>query len=186
MSIVERSNGQWDRFLQKTARKLSRLSRGSRPVVEDLEKRYLLSGPPLPVIPTGPGTNFLITASPYNAVGDGSTNNTTAIQDAINACNAAGGGTVEVPVAAGAFECGALSMKSNVNLQIDSGAELQALSGLGGSVWITVNACTNWEITGLGSGASMGTLDGNSGGAAGSLNMIKINDSSIGLIQNVN
>jgi polygalacturonase len=186
MSIVEHSGRAWQKSLEKTARRLNRLSLGTRPVLEELEKRYLLSAPPLPVIPSGAGTNFLVTSSPYNAVGDGTTNNTTAIQNAINACNAAGGGTVEVPVAAGAFECGAISMKSNVNLQIDSGAELQALSGLGGSVWINVNACTNWEITGLGSGASMGTLDGNSGGGIGSLNMIKINDSTIGLIQNLN
>ena len=168
------------------ARKLNRAMLRQRPLLENLEKRYLLSAPPLPVIPTGSGTNFLITASPYNAVGDGTTNNTTAIQDAINACNAAGGGTVEVPDAAGAFECGAISMKSNVNLQIDSGAELQALSGLSASVFITVNGCSNWEITGLGTGASMGTIDGNSGGLAGTLNLIKINDSSIGLIQEVN
>ncbi len=186
MSIVERGMEEMRPKRVNSARKLNRAMLRQRPLLENLEKRYLLSAPPLPVIPTGSGTNFLITASPYNAVGDGTTNNTTAIQDAINACNAAGGGTVEVPDAAGAFECGAISMKSNVNLQIDSGAELQALSGLSASVFITVNGCSNWEITGLGTGASMGTIDGNSGGLAGTLNLIKINDSSIGLIQEVN
>ena len=56
-----------------------------------------------------------VTASPYNAVGDGSTLNTVAIQNAINAC--AAGGKVLIP--SGKFKSGALYLKSNCTYQID-------------------------------------------------------------------
>ncbi|MGA3065697.1 MAG: glycosyl hydrolase family 28 protein [Tepidisphaeraceae bacterium] len=182
MSIVRFASEKRRWLFAKSARKLNQAVRSTRPIAEELERRYLLSAPPLPVIT---GSDYLITAAPYNAVGDGATNNTTAIQDAITAASQAGGGTVEVPAAAGAFECGEIYMASNVNLQIDSGAELQAVSGLSASVWINVDNCNNWEITGLGTGASMGTLDGHNGGAAGSLNMVQLAGATIGLIQNV-
>jgi len=58
----------------------------------------------------------------YGAVADGKTLATTAIQKAIDACNRAGGGTVEVP--AGTFLTGTISLKSNVNLHLESGAVL--------------------------------------------------------------
>jgi len=76
--------------------------------------------PPLPIIP-----NQTFFATDYGAVGDGITTNTTAIQGAINAASTAGGGTVEVP--AGTFLCGPLTMKSSINLQLDSGALLRML-----------------------------------------------------------
>ena len=183
MSIVERGSEKRRKHSEKSAQKLNQSSHRTRPVAEELEKRYLLSNPPLPVIT---GSTYLVTSAPYDAVGNGTTNNTTAIQDAINAASEAGGGTVEVPAAAGAYECGVIYMANNVNLQIDSGAELQATSGLSAQVWINVDSCNNWEITGLGSGATRGTLDGNSGGGTGSLNMIQLDGASIGLIQNVN
>jgi polygalacturonase len=184
MSIIERSRDR-DRFpAVKPTCKSQRLGHATNAIVEQLEKRYLLNAPILPTIPTGSG--HLFEATSYGAVGDGTTDNTTAIQDAITACNAAGGGTVELTAAAGDYECGVINMESNVNLQIDSGAVLQATAGLVASVWIKVNGITNWEISGLGSGSTMGTLDGHSGGAAGNLNMININGSTIGLIQNLN
>jgi polygalacturonase len=163
---------------------MDRVGRAARPVVEELERRYLLNAPPLPNIT---GSTILITSAPYDAVGDGTTDNTAAIQAAINAASLAGGGTVEVPAAAGAFECGVINMANNVNLQIDSGAELQALASIENtaSAWINVANVNNWEITGLGSGGSMGKLDGHSAGTVGTLNMIKISGGTIGLIQNV-
>jgi PKD repeat protein len=76
-----------------------------------------------PILPTIPATNFNVTS--FNAVGDGTTDNTTAIQAAINAASAAGGGTVEIP--AGTYLSGPLTLASSINLQIDSGATLMAL-----------------------------------------------------------
>jgi hypothetical protein len=70
-----------------------------------------------------PNQTFVITN--YGAVGDGVTTNTTAIQNAINAASTAGGGTVEFP--AGTFLCGPLTMKSSINLLLDSGALLRML-----------------------------------------------------------
>jgi len=91
--------------------------------------------------------------------------NASAIQQAINACNTAGGGHVIVP--AGLFMCGPLTMKSNVDLQISSGATLRLLPyGTGnGTVagsypntgttdayadFIYAKKLTNIEITGSG------------------------------------
>jgi polygalacturonase len=84
--------------------------------------RHAPADPALPVIPN---QTFVITNPSYGAVGDGITTNTTAIQNAINAANSAGGGTVEIP--AGTFVCGPLTMKSSINLQLDSGALLRML-----------------------------------------------------------
>lgn len=76
-----------------------------------------------PALPVIPNQTFVITN--YGAVGDGITTNTTAIQNAVNSASSAGGGTVEVP--AGTFLCGPLTMKSSINLQLDSGALLRML-----------------------------------------------------------
>lgn len=56
----------------------------------------------------------------YEAVGDGQTLNTGAIEKAIAACNAAGGGTVLIPP--GLWLTGPIELKSNVNLHADRGA----------------------------------------------------------------
>jgi polygalacturonase len=81
--------------------------------------------PALPNINTN--NVFNITDAPYSAKGDGSTDNTTAIQAAINAAaGASGGGTVEVP-APGIYLSGPLTLGSKVNLQIDAGATLEML-----------------------------------------------------------
>ncbi len=58
----------------------------------------------------------------YGAVGDGETLNTKAIQRAIDACSAAGGGKVWIP--AGRFVIGTVQVKSNVTVSLDYGAEL--------------------------------------------------------------
>ena len=54
------------------------------------------------------------------AVGDGVTLNTAAIQKAIDACNAQGGGTVTFP--AGRYLTGTIQLKSNVTLHLDDQA----------------------------------------------------------------
>ncbi|QEG43554.1 glycoside hydrolase family 28 protein [Roseimaritima ulvae] len=58
----------------------------------------------------------------YGAVGDGVTLNTEALQKTIDACHAAGGGTVWVP--AGEFVIGTIHLKSHVTLSLDYGASL--------------------------------------------------------------
>lgn len=58
----------------------------------------------------------------FGAVPDGKTNNTAAIQKAIDACTAAGGGTVRV--AGGPFMTYTLYLRSNVRLEIEAGASL--------------------------------------------------------------
>ena len=58
----------------------------------------------------------------YGAIADGKTNNTIAIQKAINKASANGGGRVVVP--AGRFITGVLTLQSNVDLHINKGAFL--------------------------------------------------------------
>jgi len=58
----------------------------------------------------------------YGAVADGLTKDTEAIQKAIDACSAAGGGTVWVPT--GDYHISPIHLKSNVKLSLDYGATL--------------------------------------------------------------
>jgi polygalacturonase len=64
----------------------------------------------------------------FGAVGDGKTDNTAAIQNAVNACAAQGGGTVQLSVAGknAVYVTGPLTLKSHVHLYIDQGVTLQA------------------------------------------------------------
>jgi hypothetical protein len=106
-------------------------------------------------------TNNVVNITTYGAVGDGSTDNTTAIQNAINAAaGASGGGTVEVP-APGVFLSGPLTLGSQVNLQIDTNATLEMLPMSaftaypnGTTYFIYANNITDVEISGS------GTIDG--------------------------
>jgi polygalacturonase len=66
--------------------------------------------------PAFPANDFSITN--YGAVGDGVTDCTLAFSNAIAACNAAGGGRVDVP--AGAFLTGAIHLLSNVDINVAS------------------------------------------------------------------
>lgn len=61
----------------------------------------------------------------FGAKPDAAANNAPAINAAIDACAAAGGGTVFVPT--GLFGCGTIHLKSNVSLALDAGAVLKAL-----------------------------------------------------------
>jgi polygalacturonase len=76
--------------------------------------------PALPVIP-----DKTCNVTNYGAIGDGVATNTVAIQAAIDAASAAGGGTVEVP--AGVFLSGAIHLASQINLRVDEGATLEML-----------------------------------------------------------
>ncbi len=114
--------------------------------------------PPAPTLPDV-GTNvFNVTVSNPNINGGvtastGYSDNANAINACINYCSNNGGGTVEVP--AGLFRTGTLTMKSNVNLQLDSGAKLQA--AIPGSAVITTSGSGLHDIAITGGGA----IDGN-------------------------
>jgi polygalacturonase len=144
----------------------------------------LSAAPKLPVIPAYT-TN--VTVSPYNAVGDGVTTNTTAIQNAINDVSAKGGGTVEIP-GPGVYLSGPLTMKSKINLQIDAGATLRMLpkaSWPGTTPLLSFSSSTpNVEISGGGGidgqGAAWWATSAGSG-----LYMIYFSSCNTVLVQNV-
>jgi hypothetical protein len=168
--------------------------------IEQCEPRYLLSVVQPNIVPT---TVFNITS--FGAT-DTSANNATDIQAAITAAKnnkvvvggvTFSGGIVEIPAAAQAWVSGPIALASNVDLQIDAGATLQAIAmasypGVGGSSitpFITAASSTsNLEITGA------GTIDGNGQAWWTAYNanhgisrpyLIKISSSSTFLIQGV-
>src|ERR1017187_7685626 len=61
---------------------------------------------------------------PFGAKGDGKTQNRAAINQAIEAAAAAGGGTVEFP--AGTWITGSIRLRSNVTLRLDLGSVIEA------------------------------------------------------------
>src|SRR5690242_14152670 len=66
----------------------------------------------------------------YGATGNGSSNDTAAIQKAIDAAAAAGGGTVRVP--SGTYKsANSIHLKSNITIQLDSGSTIVGASGTG-------------------------------------------------------
>ena len=66
--------------------------------------------------------------SEHGAVGDGATVNTRAIQGAIDACAAGGGGVIVVPK--GVFVSGALFFKQGVNLELDKDGVLKSTTAM--------------------------------------------------------
>jgi polygalacturonase len=81
----------------------------------------------------GDGPNFPAmgcNALSFGAVADGTTDNTNAIQNAVNACAIRGGGIVELSVSGqdSTYVTGPFVLKSHVYLQIDKGVILRATS----------------------------------------------------------
>ena len=89
-----------------------------------------VSSPMLANAATGPAAaapTATFNVKNYGAKGDGSTNDAAAITKAVNAANAAGGGTVEFP--SGTYKVGStVHLKSNVTVQLDSGSTLTGTS----------------------------------------------------------
>jgi polygalacturonase len=79
--------------------------------------------PHVPDLPQVPDRVFKITD--YSAVEGDAGDNTKAIQGAIDAATAAGGGTVEVP--SGRFLCGPIHLTNQINLHLATGATLVML-----------------------------------------------------------
>lgn len=109
--------------------------------------------------------NYDITA--FGACGDGETDDTEAIQQAIDRCSANGGGSVIFP-AGKTFIAGPIHLASNINLHFEPGSRLLANpdeslyteSAFGanegeGMMWISGKDLSNVSITGT------GTIDGN-------------------------
>ena len=103
----------------------------------------------------------------YGAVGDGKIDDAVAIQKAIDACNAAGGGTVLLP-ASHVFLSGPIELKSNIEFHLEAGAKLLAnpdekiytksafRNNPGeGTIWIGAENVQNLSVTGS------GFIDGN-------------------------
>jgi len=111
--------------------------------------------PDLPIIPNRT-TNVVVN---FHAIGDGATDNAGSINNAITAINAAGGGTVEIPAngTLSTYLSGPITMKSSVNLQIDTNATLQMLpygTWPSTTTFIDGATLTDVEISGP------GTIDG--------------------------
>ncbi len=106
-----------------------------------------------PALPVIPSTVFKVTH--YGALGDGTRDNTTNIQAAINAASAAGGGIVEFP--AGRYLSGPIQLLSRINLRLDTNAVLMMLP-LGrypggytnAQTFISADGATDVEISGRG------------------------------------
>jgi len=110
-----------------------------------------------PALPTLPDKTFIITD--FGALGDSLTDNTRAIQKAIDAAVKAGGGRVVIP--SGIYLCGPLQFASSLDLHIDAGAVLRMLpldkypGGIkDGLDFISGNKLHDISITGK------GTIDG--------------------------
>lgn len=93
-----------------------------------------------------------VTAPPYNAACDGSTNDASAIAAAYTAVNAAGGGTIVIPAGKTCMVGSDVAVKSKVDLKCEPGGTIKATSGgsftLGMLSWFTtadnasVEGCT--------------------------------------------
>jgi polygalacturonase len=129
--------------------------------MEQMEQRLFLS------VTTTPHFGSLTYNITTYGASTGSSDNSADIQAAINAASAAtGGGTVIVPT--GTFLSGALTLKSNVNLEINGQLEMLAMKNWTSDTtdFITGKNLTNVEISGTGTingqGAAWWAADGSS------------------------
>ena len=139
-----------------------------------------------PALPNIPAYTTNVAQAPYNAQGNGTTDNTTALQTAINDVSARGGGTVEIP-GPGIYLSGPLTMKSKINLQIDAGATLRMkpyASWSGITPLLTFSSLSNVELSGSGAIDGQGS-DWWAGNSGSGLYMIYFYNCNTVLVQNV-
>ena len=110
-------------------------------------------------VPTFPDKQYVVTD--FGAIGNGTTNSTKAINEAVAICSEKGDGTVIIP--AGIYITAQIEMKSNVNLHLNTGAMIvfspniddyplvKNGSGYGINPLIYGTKLTNVAITGNGS-----------------------------------
>lgn len=104
----------------------------------------------------------------FGALGDGTTVDTTAIQAAIDAVFAAGGGTVYFP--AGSYPANNLILKSNVTIFISPGATLIALTGSDNQLFnLNSSVLTSTALSSATAGAVSCTVTSTTGFVAGDL-----------------
>jgi hypothetical protein len=92
--------------------------------INNLKERVIIADPLEVSPPPSKGHGIYHVVADYGADLTGTTRATTALQDAINAANSAGGGIVYVPE--GVFLIGNLILKSHVTLYLKGGAVLRA------------------------------------------------------------
>ncbi len=97
----------------------------------------------------------VLSVEAYGARGDGTTNNTKAIQAAIDACPV--GGTVLIP--RGVFVSGALYLKSDMTLQVAAGGTLKGSTALADYEPQFLNRFEGWELKTYASLLNAGRLD---------------------------
>jgi len=99
---------------------------------------------PAPVPPAGPASATFDVRT-YGAVGDGVTIDTPAVNRAIEAAAAKGGGTVFFP--AGTYACYTIRLKSHVSLHLDAGATILAASipNEGTKTGTVLSAAETWD-----------------------------------------
>ena len=86
-----------------------------------------------------------VSVKDFGAVGDGVTDDTAAIQAAIDAIHSAGGGEIFIP--AGNWICGAITLRDKVSLVGSGNASKLIASSGGGFDFLTGNALTNLKIS---------------------------------------
>ena len=122
--------------------------------------------PPLPVFGSAV-YNIAVANSSINSgmpANTGSADNAAAINAYITYCSTHGGGTVEIP--SGTFLSGTLTMKSNVNLQLDGGSILRDTSI--NNKLITCSSGSNMQISGS------GIIDGGATTTVGGTNLVDL------------
>jgi polygalacturonase len=111
--------------------------------------------PAAPLLPVLPGKIYSVIH--YGAQGDGVATNTAAIQAAIDAASAAGGGTVEVP--AGVFLSGPLQLASRINLRVCGTLRMLPLDQYPGGTTAPANFISGTEMHDIAI-SGPGTIDG--------------------------